>query len=197
MGKRTVQEINASSMADIAFLLLIFFLVTTTMSVDKGLSRRLPDPLPPDFEAQDTEINERNIFVVLINSNNQLLVNREFIDVHDLREKAKEFILNEGDLSNLPELLPIEVTIDGKTETILTTKNHVISLQNDRGTQYQKYIEVQNELVAAYNELREMEAKKRFGVPYSELSVERQKSIQDIFPQKISEAEPKNYGGKK
>ena len=87
--------------------------------------------------------------------------------------------------------------IDGKLETLLTTRNHVISLQNDRGTQYQKYIEVQNELVAAYNELREEFARNRFGIPFSELSVERQKSIQDIYPQKISEAEPKNYGGAK
>ena len=196
MGKRTVQEINASSMADIAFLLLIFFLVTTTMAVDKGLSRRLPPPLPPDQE-KPTDVKQRNIFVVLINSNNQLLVQGELLDVQNLRAKTKEFILNEGDLSNFPELLPTEVMIDGKLETLLTTRNHVISLQNDRGTQYQKYIEVQNELVAAYNELREEFARNRFGIPFSELSVERQKSIQDVYPQKISEAEPKNYGGAK
>ena len=79
----------------------------------------------------------------------------------------------------------------------MITKNHVISLHNDRGTQYQKYIEVQNELVAAYNELRNEESRRRFNMPYNELTVERQKSIQDIYPQKISEAEPKNYGGNK
>ena len=197
MGKRKVQDINASSMADIAFLLLIFFLVTTTMAVDKGLSRRLPPPLPPDMEKPEVDIKQRNIFVVLINSNNQLLVQGEVIDVRQLREKAKEFIKNEADMSNLPELLPTDVVIDGKTETLMTTKNHVVSLQNDRGTQYQKYIEVQNELVAAYNELRDEYSRGRFGIPFSELSAERQKSVQDIYPQKISEAEPKNYGGKK
>lgn len=197
MNKRKIQEINASSMADIAFLLLIFFLVTTTMSVDKGLSRRLPAPLPPNMEKKDVEINKRNIFVVLINSQNQLLVQGEPMDIKDLRAKTKEFIKNEGNADNMPQLLPVEVTIDGNVETVMTTKNHVISLQNDRGTEYQKYIEVQNELVAAYNEIRDEYSRQRFGMPYAELETERQKSIQDIYPQKISEAEPKNYGGNK
>lgn len=197
MSKRKVQEINASSMADIAFLLLIFFLVTTTMSVDKGLSRRLPPPLPPNMEKPNTDVKKRNIFVVLINSNNQLLVQGEPLDVKQLREKVKTFIKNEAADPSLPEVLPIEVEIDGQKETVLTTKNHLISLQNDRGTLYQKYIEVQNELVAAYNELRNEYSRARFGVAYAELDEDRQKAVQAIYPQKISEAEPKNYGGKK
>ena len=197
MGKRKVQEINASSMADISFLLLIFFLVTTTMSVDKGLSRRLPPPLPPNMEKPDIDVKKRNIFIVLVNSNNQLLVQGEALDVKELREKAKTFIKNEADDASLPEKLPVEVEFDGIKEQVLTTKNHVISLQNDRGTQYQKYIEVQNELVAAYNELRNEMSQARFGMLYDELDENRQKAIQTIYPQKISEAEPKNYGGKK
>lgn len=197
MGKRKVQEINASSMADIAFLLLIFFLVTTTMSVDKGLSRRLPPPLPPDMEKPDTDVKKRNIFVVLINSNNQLMVQGEPLDVKQLREKAKTFIKNEAADPSLPEVLPVEVEIDGLKETVMTTKNHLISLQNDRGTLYQKYIEVQNELVGAYNELRNEYSMERFGLTYAELDEDRQKAVQTIYPQKISEAEPKNYGGKK
>lgn len=197
MSKRKVQEINASSMADIAFLLLIFFLVTTTMSVDKGLSRRLPPPLPPNMEKPNTDVKKRNIFVVLINSNNQLLVQGKPLDVKQLREKAKTFIKNEAADPSLPEVLPIEVEIDGQKETVLTTKNHLISLQNDRGTLYQKYIEVQNELVAAYNELRNEYSRARFGVAYAELDEDRQKAVQAIYPQKISEAEPQNYGGKK
>ena len=197
MGKRKVQEINASSMADISFLLLIFFLVTTTMSVDKGLSRRLPPPLPPNMEKPDIDVKKRNIFIVLVNSNNQLLVQGEALDVKELREKAKTFIKNEADDASLPEKLPVEVEFDGIKEQVLTTKNHVISLQNDRGTQYQKYIEVQNELVVVYNELRNEMAQARFGMLYDELDENRQKAIQTIYPQKISEAEPKNYGGKK
>ena len=197
MAKRKVQEINASSMADIAFLLLIFFLVTTTMSVDKGLSRRLPPPLPPNMEKKDVEVNKRNILVVLINSNNQLMVQGEPLDVRELKDRAKEFILNEARESSLPEILPVDIEIDGKTETYEGTKNHVISLQNDRGTEYQKYLEVQNELVAAYNEIREEFSKKRFGKSYSELTEDQQLAVQDLYPQKISEAEPKNYGGNK
>ena len=197
MAKRKVQEINASSMADIAFLLLIFFLVTTTMSVDKGLSRRLPPPLPPNMEKKDVEVNKRNILVVLINSNNQLMVQGEPLDVRELKDRAKEFILNEARESSLPEILPVDIEIDGKTETYEVTKNHVISLQNDRGTEYQKYLEVQNELVAAYNEIRQEFSKKRFGKSYSELTEDQQLAVQDLYPQKISEAEPKNYGGNK
>lgn len=197
MAKRKVQEINASSMADISFLLLIFFLVTTTMAVDKGLSRRLPPPLPPDVEKPETEVKQRNIFVVLVNSNNQLLVQGEMLDVRQLREKVKTFVKNENQDAKLPEVLPIDVEIDGQTEQIFTTKNHIISLQNDRGTQYQKYIEVQNELVAAYNELRNEFSTSRFGMTYAELDEDRQKAVQKIYPQKISEAEPKNFGGKK
>lgn len=197
MAKRKVQEINASSMADIAFLLLIFFLVTTTMSVDKGLSRRLPPPLPPNMEKKDVEVNKRNILVILINSNNQLMVQGEPLDVRELKDRAKEFILNEARESSLPEIVPVDVEIDGKTETYEVTKNHVISLQNDRGTEYQKYLEVQNELVAAYNEIREEFSKKRFGKSYAELTEDQQLAVQDLYPQKISEAEPKNYGGNK
>lgn len=199
MGKKSVQEINASSMADIAFLLLIFFLVTTTMSVDKGLSRRLPPPLPPDKKEQmkDVEVKQRNIFVVLINSKNQVLAQGEFINVEELRAKVKEFIKNEANDPSLPELSVTEVEIDGNMEQFMTTADHIISLQNDRGTTYQKYIEVQNELVAAYNEVRDEFARQRFGTSYAELSEERQGAIQKIYPQKISEAEPKNYGGKK
>lgn len=194
MAKRKCPEINASSMADIAFLLLIFFLVTTTMSVDKGLSRRLPQPLPPDMEKPSVEVNKRNTFVVLLNSNNQLLVQGEFLNVKDLREKAKVFIKNEFNDPNMPVKKPMEVEFFG---TIEVTKDHIISLQNDRMTQYQAYIEVQNELVAAYNELRDEIARAKFGIAYESLDEERQKAIQKIYPQKISEAEPKNYGGKK
>lgn len=193
MAKRKCPEINASSMADIAFLLLIFFLVTTTMSVDKGLSRRLPAPLPENMEKQSVEVNKRNTFIVLLNSNNQLLVQGEFLNVKDLREKAKVFIKNEFNDPNMPVKKPMDVEFFG---TVEVTKDHIISLQNDRMTQYQAYIEVQNELVAAYNELRDELSRAKFGMAYESLDEERQKAIQKIYPQKISEAEPKNYGGK-
>ncbi len=193
-AKKKVPEVNSSSTADIAFLLLVFFLCTTTMAVNKGLARRLPPPVPAEQKTEDLKVKERNVFVVLINSNDQLLVQGEYLEVKDLKEKAKEFIKNDENSENLPEKEVIEVEYFGN---IAVTKNHVISLQNDRGTSYSAYIEVQNELVAAYNELRNDLAKAKFGQIYDDLSEDQQKAIQKIYPQKISEAEPKNYGGKK
>ena len=195
MGKKKkVPEVNSSSTADIAFLLLVCFLMTTTMAVNKGLSRRLPPPVPADQKTEDLKVKERNVFVVLINSDNQLLVQNEYLDVTKLKDKAKEFILNENDDPNLPEKVPMEVEYFGN---VMVTKDHVISLQNDRGTSYSKYIEVQNELVAAYNELRNDLSQKKWAKNYDELDEDQQKAVQKILPQKISEAEPKNYGGKK
>ena len=195
MGKKKkVPEVNSSSTADIAFLLLVFFLMTTTMAVNKGLSRRLPPPVPADQKTEDLKVKERNVFVVLINSDNQLLVQNEYLDVTKLKDKAKEFILNEHDDPNLPEKQPMEVEYFGN---VMVTKDHVISLQNDRGTSYSKYIEVQNELVAAYNELRNDLSQRKWAKNYDELDEDQQKAVQKILPQKISEAEPKNYGGKK
>ncbi len=192
--KRKMQEINASSMADISFLLLIFFLVTTSMDVSQGLSRRLPPPLPPDAKSQKNEIKERNIFIVKINSQNELLVQGQQIDVSQLRAKAIEFIDNPADDPNLPEKTTEEIPLLG---AMTFTKDHVISVQNDVDTQYQAYVLVQNELVAAYNELRNRLAMERFGHLYDDLEEDQQKAIQKVYPQKISEAEPKNYGGKK
>lgn len=192
--KKKVPEINASSQADIAFLLLIFFLVTTTMAVNKGLARRLPPPVPADQKTEDLKVKERNVFVVLINSENQLMVQGEFMEVSALKDAAKEFILNVNDDPDLPEKVPVEIDFFG---TVMLTKDHVISLQNDRGTSYSKYIEVQNELVAAYNELRNDLSMSKWGMAYDDLNEEQQKAVQKYYPQKISEAEPKNYGGNK
>ena len=193
MAKK-IPEINASSMADISFLLLIFFLVTTSMDVNQGLARRLPAPIPPDQKIEDTDINKRNLFVVKINWENKLLVQGQELDVKQLRAKAKEFIANPEDKADMPKLF--EEDFGQPFGTLKYTKEHVISVQNDAETQYQAYLEVQNELVAAYNELREECAQKYFHKPYTELDEEWQKKIQKIYPQKISEAEPKNYGGK-
>lgn len=193
-GKRKLKEINASSMADISFLLLIFFLVTTSMNVSTGLTRRLPPPLPPDQQPQDIDINKRNIFVVKVNSLNQIMVQGEEMDIRQLKDKAKEFIKNEANDPKLPVKYRVNVPLIGEVEI---TKEHVISVQNDVDTKYQAYIDVQNELVAAYNELREELSQSQFGKSFEELSVEQQEAVQAVYPQKISEAEPKNYGGVK
>ena len=191
MARRDIGEINAGSMADIAFLLLIFFLVTTTMDVDSGISRKLPPPPEPNQEQDDSKIKERNIFVVLINKNNKLLVENEPLDIRFLREKTKEFIENPLDRENLPEKTLKEVDYFGE---VMVSKG-IISLQNDRGTSYGTYLSVQNELAAAYNELRDELAMKRFGKKFNDCNKEQQDAITDIYPQRISEAEPKNIGG--
>ena len=192
MARKELSEINGGTMADIAFLLLIFFLVTTTMDVDSGISRKLP-PMPDEAQQDDNEdkIRERNVFVVLINKKDQLLVEGEVMNVKMLRKKAKEFIENPANKIHLPQKKEIEVPYFGK---VMVSKG-IISLQNDRGTSYGMYITVQNELAAAYNELRNELSFRKFGRKYSELSEEKQKAVRKVFPQKISEAEPKNIGG--
>ena len=190
--KKKVPGLNASSTADISFILLIFFLITTSMDTDSGLARRLPQP--PDKEQEDAQIDvkERNVLNVRLNAAGALMCNSEIIEINLLRDRAKEFIQNPNDLSTLPEKSAVEIDLLGQC---YITKNHVISVQTDRGTPYDVYFQVQNELVAAYNELRNDLSKAKFGRPYDALNNEQQVAIRAYYPQKISEAEPKNYGG--
>ena len=193
--KRSMPGINATSTADIAFMLLIFFLTTTSMNTDKGLARRLPPPPDPNVKKNDDlKVKERNVLQVRINKDNQLMVGSEYMEVTQLRAKAKEFIANPNDDANLPEKHVVNIPLLGGD--CMVAKNHVISVTNDVGTSYQAYIDVQNELVAAYNELRNEKAKASFGKEYAACSEDEQKAIREFHPQKISEAEPKKYGGK-
>lgn len=192
MAKRELPEVNAGSMADIAFLLLIFFLVTTTMDSDTGLARTLP-PIVPEDEPPPPPIKDRNVFRVLLNSTNQLLVGGELMDISALREAAKEFIDNPERKIHLPAFKEMEVELLGVVEI----SKGVISLQSDRGTEYQAYLMVQNELAAAYNELRQLLARKQFGKDYVDLEDEEVKAIRTVYPQRISEAEPVDKGGGK
>ncbi|WP_294476720.1 biopolymer transporter ExbD [uncultured Bacteroides sp.] len=193
-GKRKVPDINSSSTADIAFLLLIFFLITTSMDTDRGLARLLPPP-PDDQEQQNTDkIKNRNILTVYLNKDDALMCGDEYISIDQLRDKAKEFIANASNAEDKPEKTQKNVEFFG---SYLVNDKHVVSLQNDRGSSYQAYISVQNELVAAYNELRDELADEKWHMPYAELNDNQQKAIREIFPQRISEAEPKKYGEKK
>lgn len=192
-GKRKVPDINSSSTADIAFLLLIFFLITTSMDTDRGLARLLPPP-PEDQQENTDKIRNRNILQVYLNKDDALMCGNDYISVDQLRDKAKEFIANVDNSEDMPEKTQKNVEFFG---TYLVNDKHVVSLQNDRGSSYQAYISVQNELVAAYNELRDELALQKWQVPYAELSNEQQKAIREIYPQRISEAEPKKYGEKK
>ena len=193
--KRSMPGINSSSPADIAFMLLIFFLTTTSMDTDKGLARRLPPPPDPNVKKNDDlKVKVRNVLQVRINKDNQLMVGSEYMEVSQLKAKAKEFIANPNDDANLPEKHVVNIPLLGGD--CMVAKNHVISVTNDVGTTYQAYIDVQNELVAAYNELRNEKAKEAFGKDYAECNEDEQKAIREFHPQKISEAEPKKYGGK-
>lgn len=189
-------EVNAGSMADIAFLLLIFFLVTTTIETDAGLDRMLPPMEPPE---EDVVIKQKNIFTVNINRNGQLLVEDELMDLRNLRESAKSFLENGADGScNFCKGKKDPASSDNPSKAI-------ISLKNDRETKYSIYITVQNELVGAYNDLRNREAQRLFGTNFTDMEAEyldpetpsevrdelkdKVKRVQDMFPQKLSEAE--------
>jgi biopolymer transport protein ExbD len=185
---RKVPGINASSTAD----MLIFFLITTSMDTDRGLARRLPPPPENKDQKDDIIVKERNVLQVRLNKDDQLMVGGEWSDIKQLREKAKEFIANPNDDPNMPEKHAKNIPFFGD---VMITEKHVISVQNDVGTSYEAYLQVQNELVAAYNELRSELAKSKFGKEYAECSEEEKDAIMDYYPQKISEAEPKKYGG--
>ncbi|HZL12322.1 MAG TPA: biopolymer transporter ExbD [Prolixibacteraceae bacterium] len=189
---RKTPEVPGASLADIAFMLLIFFLVATTMDVDSGLERRL-SPMPPVDQEDPPPIKERNVFTVLLDANNRLMVEGELIPIDNLRDKAKEFMLNSSDNENLPEKKMTEIPLIGNFPV---TKG-IISLRNDQGTQYGMYIKVQNELVAAINELRDEMASAQFGKTYATCNAEQKEAVGDAVPLRISEAEPKMTGGTK
>jgi biopolymer transport protein ExbD len=184
-------EINAGSMADIAFLLLIFFLVTTTMDVDTGLRRLLPPPIDPNAPPPPP-VRERNVFVVLVDQNDRLLVEGELGSIHNLREQTRNFLLNPTNDPNLP--VKEMRTIDNLGE--VEVSRGIISLQNDRGTSYEMYIAVQNELAAAINDIRNDLSREKFGVRFEQLTdQDLVTAIRQAVPMAISEAEPKDIGG--
>lgn len=248
MARRPLQEINAGSMADIAFLLLIFWLVTTTIDSDEGIKRQLPPPLPPQIE-KPPQVIERNVFVVLVNSNDDLLVQDEELKIGQLKQKAKEFLIANGDgllYGDKPEdpKLPLREWVR-RSEVLLQIASYesyvqsatdpdqksayeraladwrdkleyftllkgeykklpgsaIISMRNDKNTSYDAYIQVQNELEAAVNELRDELSMAKFGSPFKVLEDEFERSpsedlrlkifaVREVYPQRISEAEP-------
>ena len=177
-----------------AFLLLCFFMMTTTMDQDKGLQRRLPPMPDPTQKVEDQKVNRRNIIIVKINSANQLLAGTTIMgeDYSLLKDKIIEFLTNPTNDPNLPEKEEIEIEGFGKCPV----SKGVISLQNDRGTSYKAYIAVQNELVKAVNELRDQFAIANFGDVYMKLDEEKQTIVRKAVPQNISEAEPKDVSKK-
>ena len=162
------------------------------MDTDRGLARRLPPPPEDEQNEAQIDVKERNVLKVRVNAAGQLLCGDDFIEITQLCDRAKEFVKNENNSPNLPEIHPKNIPLLGVCGV---TDKHVISVQTDRGTSYNVYFQVQNELVRAYNELRDELSKAKFGRPYVALDEEHQAAIREYYPQKISEAEPKNYGG--
>lgn len=184
-------EINAGSMADIAFLLLIFFLVTTTMDIDSGIIRMLPPPIDPNAPAPPP-VRERNVFVVLVDAQDRLLVRGQPGRIENLREQTKNFLLNPTNDPTLPEKRTQYIENLGE----FAISRGVISLQNDRNTTYEMYIAVQNELAAAVNEIRDEVSREYFGIAFGELTDEDLAlAVRQAVPMQISEAEPKDIGG--
>ena len=162
--RRNRPEVSAGSMADIAFLLLIFFLVTTSLDIDKGIKVKLP-PFSDEELICNLPLRKRNVFAVKINTHDELLVRGEKSQVNNLRVKTKEFILNP----------------DKKPSLSVSPRHAIISLQNDRGTSYKTYIAVYNELKAAYNEIWEHEAQERFNMYFKDLSIAQKRTIRKVY----------------
>ena len=199
--RKGAPEVNAGSMADIAFLLLIFFLVTTTIETDAGLDRMLPPIEPPET---DVVIKQKNIFTVSINKSGQLLVEEELMSLEYLRDAAIAFLDNGGAPAGSPEYCNY---CQGKRDASSSDnpQKAIISLKNDRETAYKTYITVQNELVGAYNDLRNRESRRLYNRDFTEMESEylnpetpssvrdelkeKVQRIQELFPQKLSEAE--------
>ena len=204
MARRETPEINAGSMADIAFLLLIFFLVTTTMDVDSGISKKLSEKPPKDYVPP--VIKEKNIFEVNINRNNEMLVEGETMKLEDLKEATVKFIDNGGGEGKVVDGVSTGPCDYCKGARSLTSSDHpnkaIISVQSDRGTEYGMYIKVQNELLKAYTELRNRLALEKYNVSYNQLEDDFKKDskndelkkkvefVKTSYPQIISDAEP-------
>ena len=173
-SRRGLLSINAGSMADIAFLMLIFFLVATTIAADKGILVKLPRY---EEEPVSIPIKERNVLTVHVNYAGELLVEKEPATLDDLKDLVKEHVANPLKKDNFSE----------------KPTKAVVSLMNDRNTSYTTYIAVYDKLKAAYRELWEEHAKRTYGKTYSKLPPKTQKIIRDDYPQIISEAEPSDY----
>ena len=188
---KNIPEINASSQADIAFTVLIFFLVVSTMDIDTGIVRVLPPMADPKVKQEDIKVKERNLLLVFVSGSGNIMAGGKVIQLSALKDKAKEFILNPANDKNLPEKKDTKIDMPDGSKWVYPVSEGVISLQNTRDTSYQVYIQVQNELTRAFNEVRDEVAMVKFGKIFNDLSEEERKVITKAIPMKISEAEPR------
>ena len=190
-SKKNIPEINASSQADIAFTVLIFFLVVSTMDVDTGIVRVLPPMADPNMKQEDIKVKERNLLLVFVAGSGNIMAGGKVVTLEALRAKAKEFILNPTNDKSLPEKKDEKIDMPDGSKWTYPVSEGVISLQNTRDTSYERYIEVQNALTRAYNEVRDDLSMQKFGKSFDDLNDAERKVITKAIPMKISEAEPR------
>ena len=195
MGRKTPQ-INSGSVADFSFLMLTFFLLTSSINSEQGIPRRLPPPTKPEDQTV-VDVNKRNVLTVLVNFKDELLVKNSVMDqvipIHQLKDMAKEFLDNPHNSPNLP--LKKLTLIDHIGDYAVS--QGVISLTNDQSTTYRMYVQVQNELQRAVNELRDQVSVNYFGKKYEQLDTAYQRAVQKAVPMNISEAPPIDYNTQK
>lgn len=190
--KRKLPLLNTTSTADISFMLLIFFLVTTSMDMDKGLSRQLPPIEPPEEMVAERQVSARNVLRIHVLANNQVAVNDELTDISALKSKVETFVENAQNSAQLPEKHERTIALLGKC---MVTDKHIIQVKAERTSSYDTYFSVQNEIVAAYQTLRNRLARQRFGRSYVECSEKEQEALREYYPQRISEEYVKEEGG--
>jgi biopolymer transport protein ExbD len=183
---RKTPGINTGSMADISFLLLTFFLLTSSINTEQGIPRKLP---PPSKVIVDTPTKERNVLQIVVNFKNEISANGSIIQISELKEKALEFLENPNNLGTLPEKEHKSINYIGD---FMVSKG-VISLKNDQSTSYDIYVQVQNELEAAYTELRNKVSGQYFGKKYKTLDTSVQNAIKVAIPMQISEAKSNDF----
>lgn len=190
---RRVPEINSSSTADIAFLLLIFFLMTTSMDTDMGLPRRLPEWAADGRKPETVEVRERNVLSVRLDADDRLWCDERLVGLAELHAVAREFVGNPEGREDLPERVAMEVPGLG---TVEVTKNHVILLSCHREATYKAYVALQDELAGVYEELRNELSRRRWGQDYADLAPARRQAVRMVYPQRVSEETYGEEGGR-
>ncbi|MBP3252294.1 MAG: biopolymer transporter ExbD [Prevotella sp.] len=184
--KKKVPGLNTTSTADISFMLLIFFLVTSSMDTDKGLPRQLPPPEESQTE-QELLVKERNVLALVLDADDRLTCNGDTLTPEALTDRVADFVENKADDAALPEKSERDVNLLGRCRV---SDRHIITIQTDARTTYDAYFQMQNAIVAGYNRLRNQLARQRFGRPYARCTIEQREAIAMVFPQRISEMAP-------
>ncbi|MBR4389803.1 MAG: biopolymer transporter ExbD [Prevotella sp.] len=186
--RRSVPQLNTASVADISFMLLILFLVVTSMDIDKGLTRQLP-PVTDNEMVRPKDVSKRNVLQVTIDNDNRVKVNGVFVNMNQLHERLLQFIDNPLNSDSLPEKRQRDIPLLGECNI---TDRHVIQLEAARNSSYDVYFQVQNSIVGAYRQLRDGLASKRFHCSYAQCSEDQKMALREFYPQRVSEI----YAGK-